>query len=530
MLNHRLLNHRMMRWVAGAMLALGTASGVAQADDKVLRMVPQADLKILDPIWTTAFVTRDHGYMIYDTLFGVDADGEVHPQMVDTYTASADGKSWTFQLRDGLAFHDGAPVTSADVIASLKRWGQRDSFGQKMFAVMANIEEIDATGFRITFNEPFGMVLEALSKPGSNPPFIMPARVAATPADQQIDDTTGSGPYIFKRDEYRPGAKVVYVKNTKYVPRAEEPSGTAGGKHVYVDRMEWIVLRDAQTQANALANGEVDMIEWVPPEQYAALKANPEIEMVTPQPKYSFSLHLNHLVPPFDNPKIARAALLSINQEALMRAQITSQGLYNTCASIYPCGSMYASDNTAYFTGKPQFAEAKKLLKEAGYDGTPIVLMHPADFSALNKLSPVMAQLLQQGGFKVDMQTMDWPTLVARRAKKDPANQGGWNLFITGWGASDSMNPLYFPPMTGNGEKGWFGWATDTKLEQLKSEFIATMDRAKRQELAQAIQMQVFETALYGPIGEYHNPTAVRKGISGFVSSPVAVFWNIRKN
>lgn len=519
-----------IRFIGTAVLALATLSASAQDGTKVLRMVPQSDLKILDPIWTTAFVTRDHGYMVYDTLFGVDAKGEIQPQMVESYTATPHGKMWTFTLRKGLAFHDGQPVTSSDVIQSLKRWGQRDTLGQKMFAAMDKIEAIDARTISMTFKDPFGMVLEALSKPASSPPFIMPKRVAETPADKQIDDATGSGPYIFKKDEYRPGAKVVYVKNTKYVPRSEPPSGTAGGKHVYVDRVEWVILKDAQTQANALINGEVDMLEWSPAEQYAALKANPAVELVAPVPKYSFALHLNHLVPPFNNTKIAQAALMTISQEALLRAQVMNKELYNTCTSIYSCGSKYASSNTSYFTGKPQFEESRKLLKEAGYDGKPIVLMHPADFPALNKMAPVMAQLLKQGGFNVDMQSMDWPTLLARRAKKDSADKGGWNLFITGWGPSDTMNPLFFAPMTGNGEKGWFGWATDAKLEELKGKFLSTMSRVEQKELAQSIQLRVFESALYAPIGEYEQLTAVRKGVAGLVKSPVAVFWNIKKN
>ncbi|MGV3653653.1 MAG: ABC transporter substrate-binding protein [Noviherbaspirillum sp.] len=519
------------RWIAGALLAAMATAGAAQDTGKVLRMVPQADLKVLDPIWTTAFVTRTHGYMIYDTLFGVDAKGQVHPQMVDKHTANPDGKLWTFTLRKGLAFHDGQPVTSADVAASLKRWGQRDVLGQKLFAALDKMEAVDAETLRLTFKEPFGMVLEALSKPASSPPFIMPKRIAETPADKQIDDTTGSGPYIFKKDEFRPGEKAVYVKNPKYVPRPEPASGTAGGKQVHVDRVEWIILKDAQTQANALANGEIDLLEWVPAEQYTALKANPKIELTTPVPKGSYAVHLNHLVPPFDNPKIAQAAILSLNQEALMRAQFVNKDLYNTCASIYPCGSAFGSGQTAYFTGKPQFERARKLLKEAGYDGKPIVLMNPSDFPLLNKFPPVLAQLLKQGGFNVDMQSMDWPSLLARRAKKDPADKGGWNLFATGWGASDTMNPLFFAPMTGNGEKGWFGWATDAKLERLKGEFLATMDEGKRKELAHAIQAQVFETGLYAPLGESQNFTAVRKGVvSGLVDSPVGVFWNIKKH
>ncbi|MCR6479338.1 ABC transporter substrate-binding protein [Variovorax sp. ZS18.2.2] len=517
--------------LAGAVFAAAAATSFAQDAGKVLRLVPQSDLKILDPIWTTAFITRNHGYMVYDTLFGVDEQAKVHPQMVDKYTTSADGKTWSFTLRKGLAFHDGKPVTSEDVIASLKRWGQRDGLGQKMFTALDKAEPIDANSFRLVFKQPFGMVLEALSKPSSNPPFIMPARVAATPADKQIDDATGSGPYIFKKDEYRPGEKIVYLKNTKYVPRAEAPSGTAGGKNVYVDRMEWIILKDAQTQANALANGEVDMIEWLPPEQYAALKNNPAITVDNPIPKGSFALHLNHVIPPFDNPKIAQAAIMAINQEALMRAQMVHKELYNSCASVYPCGSAFANDKTGYFNGKPQFEKAKALLKEAGYDGKPVVLMYPADFALLNKFPPVMAQLLKQAGFNVDMQSMDWPTLVTRRAKKDPVDKGGWNLFITGWGIADNINPMFYAPLTGNGEKGWFGWATDDKLEQLKSEFLASADEPKRKELATAIQQRVYDTGIYAPIGEYKPLTAYRKGVvSGVVRSPVGVFWNLKKN
>lgn len=521
----------LLRFTAAAVLAGIASMATAQDSNKVLRMMPQTDLKVLDPIWTTAFVTRTHGYMIYDTLFGVDANGKVHPQMVDTYDMDADGMRWTLTLRDGLAFHDGQPVTADDVVESLKRWGQRDGLGQKMFAALESMEASDAKTVTLRFKEPFGMVLEALSKPSSNPPFIMPKRVAQTPANQQIDDTTGSGPYIFKADEFRPGERVVYVKNEKYVPRSEEPSGTAGGKKVYLDRVEWVIIKDAQTQANALINGEIDLIEWVPAEQYAALKSNPNVELVTPVPKGSYALHLNHFVPPFDNPKIAQAAILSLNQEALMRAQFVNKDLYNTCVSIYPCDSAYASTDTGYFTGKPQFEKAKQLLKEAGYDGKPVVLLNPSDFPILNKFPPVLAQLLKQGGFNVEMQSMDWPSLVARRAKKDLPENGGWNMFVTGWGASDTMNPLYFAPMTGNGEKGWFGWATDEKLEDLKAQFLATMDDAKRKELAQALQLRVFETGLYAPLGESQNVTAVRKGVvSGLVNSPVSVFWNVKKN
>jgi peptide/nickel transport system substrate-binding protein len=514
----------------GLILAAAAPRKSFAAGPKVLRVVPQSDLKILDPIWTTAIITRNHGYAIYDTLFGVDGQGQVKPQMVSEYSQSDDGKVWTFTLRKGLKFHDGAPVTSADVIQSLKRWGARDNLGQRLLAATASLDAKSDDAFVLTLKQRFGLVLEALSKPASVPPFIMPKRVAETPPDQQITSQIGSGPFVFKTDEYRPGERVVYVKNTDYVPRDEPASGTAGGKVVNVDRMEWIILTDGQTQTNAIINGEVDLIEWVPADQYVALRNNPKIAFVDLVPKGSFALHLNHLYPPFNNPKMAQAAYMAISQDALMKAQMVHPDLYNTNASLYPTGTVYHSEKTSYYTGKPQFAGARALLKEAGYNNEPVVLMYPASFAILNKFPPVMAALLKQAGFNVDMQSMDWPTLVARRALKTPPAQGGWGAFITGWNIPDNINPLFYAPLTGNGENGWFGWPTDAKLEALKDEFLLATTNEQRKSLADQIQERNYDAAIVAPIGEYKTITAARKDvITGTVSSPVCVYWGIQK-
>ena len=374
------------------------------------------------------------------------------------------------------------------------------------------------------------MVLDAFSKPSSIPLFVMPEKVAQTDPFKQITDMTGSGPYMFAADRYRPGEKVVYLKNPYYVPRNEPADGTAGGKHVYVDELDWVILRDAQTVANAIEKGEVDVVEMVPNEQYSVLKKNPDIQLLNQTGKQSAMLHLNHAIPPFNNPMIAQAALMAINQAALQRAQIVHKELWNTCTSIYPCGSLYASDKTDYFTGKPQFKRAQELLKEAGYDGTPVVLMLPADMPSLNKYPPVMAELLRRAGFKVDLQSMDWATLVTRRTKSSPVSEGGWNGFITFWNQADTFNPLFFAPLTGSGLKGWFGWTDDPKLEALKDEFVGTSDLAKRKELAEGIQLRVMDSGVYGMLGEAKPIIALRKNISGLVEAPISVFWGLKKD
>jgi len=524
MISRRLL----LASAAAPAIALSSLPSFAR-DDATLRVVPSAAPKVLDPVWTTAVETRNHAYMVYDTLFATDAKGGIQPQMVESYTASNDGKTWVFKLRKGLSFHDGQPVTAEDVLASLARWSKRDPMGQRLYAVLAKAEPVSADSFRLSFNEPFGLVLESLGKPSSLVPFIMPKRIAETPADKQFAEVIGSGPYVFLAQEFRPGERAVYVKNEKYVPRSEPPSGTAGGKLVKVQRVEWVLLKDAQTQVNALLNGEVDVLETVPFEHFNTLKANQAIGLSTVSGG-QYLLRFNHLVPPFNDVRVRRAAMLAMDQQALLRAQVGVPDLYKTCMSVYPCNSSLASSKTEIFTEKAQTAKARQLLKEAGYDGKPVVLLHATDSAALAKLPPVVAQLLRQAGFTVDLKSMDWGSVVARRAKKDPAENGGWNAFVTYWGSDDAMNPVNYAPLSANGEAGWFGWAKDDQMESLRNQYASTADAAKRKSLAEAIQTRAFEIGAFAPLGELRRPVAYRKGaIDGLLLGTTNVYWNISK-
>lgn len=515
---------------AVALCALACMSAGSAIAETVLRTVPSSDLKILDPVWTTANITRNHGLMIYDTLFGMDEKGVIRPQMVDKTSTSADNKTWTFTLRPGLKFHDGTPVTAQDVIASLARWGKRDVLGQRMYEAMASITAEGPATVRMTFRQPFGAVLDALGKPSPLVPFIMPKRVAETPADKQIDDLTGSGPFTLKKEDFRPGDRVVYRRNPDYVPRKDAPSGLAGGKAVHVDRVEWVFLRDTQTQVNALLNGEVDILEVVPSSHYPQLRTDKRVQMVDIMPAGPFTVIYNHKVPPFNDARVRKAAMLAINQEAMLRAQATYRDFYKPCASIYLCGSPYASDQTGFFTGKPQFEQARKLLKESGYDGKPVVIMLPGDAPALSRLPVVYGQLLRQVGFNVDVQATDWSTLITRRTRKEPPEKGGWNAYITFWGGVDASSPITYSPLTGNGDRGYFGWPEDAELETLKTRFIEAADAAQRKDIATRIQLRAIENGILAPVGEGKAPTVVRSGaISGLLPAPAVLYWNVRK-
>jgi peptide/nickel transport system substrate-binding protein len=508
-----------------ALSACGQAPESARQDEKVLRVVPQTDLEILDPTSTTAYLTRDHGYLVYDTLFGLDARGEIQPQMVDAYEVSADKKTWTFTLRDSLEFHDGQPVTSDDVIASIQRWAVRDTLGQRLLSF---VERLDAPGprtFRMTLRAPYGLVLESLAKPDSYLLFIFPARLAA--AATPIDDPIGSGPFIFKKDEWKPGEKVVYVRNPKYKPRQEPPSGTAGGKVVKVDRVEWVIIKDPQTQVNALRSGAVDMIAQSPVEFHAALKADSSIQLLSINPSgFQYYLRFNHLAPPFDNPKVRHAAMAAMNQPAFLRTQVGIPHLYNTCFSIYTCGSSYATEAAMDFLAKPDPAHAAALLKASGYHGERIVVMQATDLSVLAKLPVVGTDLLRKAGFTVEMQSMDQNTLLARRVGKD-----GWHIFFS-YGAwwprtapvsENALSAACHP-------QAWFGWPCDQELEALRDAFALAGTDEDRRAIAERIQVRAMAVGTHVPLGEFRTVTAAHRNLFGFVTGANStVYWNLEK-
>jgi peptide/nickel transport system substrate-binding protein len=424
-------------------------------------------------------------------------------------------------------------VTGEDVTASLARWGKRDAMGVALFTFVERMDTPAPDTFRIFLREACGFLLEALGKPSSNVPFIMPKRIAETDAFKQIEEHVGSGPYIFKRDEFKPGDKAVYLRNPRYVARKEPPSGSAGGKRVYVERVEWnLALRDAQAQVNALVNGEVDILEQPSFPLIPGLKANPEIVVYSYSPVWlQYMARFNHLHKPFDNVKVRQAAMAAFAQQPFLQAQVGVQELYKTCPSMFTCGTPYASSFGTEIQSKSTMRKAQELLKASGYDGTPVVLMKPTDLAAIDKLPDVAAQLMRQAGFKVDLQAMDWQTLVGRRAKKDAPDKGGWNMFLTAWQGPDIWNPIANAALDTRGEaSGWFGWGKDDKIQELRARFMRETDDAKKKKLAEEIQARAFEVATHVPLGEFDAPLAARKNISGHFRGTGNFYWNLKKN
>ena len=520
------------RTLLGAGAAALAAPGLAGAQSaRALRFIPQSDLAVLDPIWTTAYVTRNHAMMVFDTLYGTNSQYKVSPQMVDGHVTEADGKTWRLTLRSGLKFHDGSPVLARDCVASITRWGKRDSFGQALMAATDEVSAADDRTIVFRLKQPFSLLPDALGKTGSNVCAIMPERLARTDPFTQVNEMVGSGPYRFKASERVPGSLVVYERNADYVPRSDGvASFTAGPKVVSFDRVEWHVIPDAATAASALRNGEVDWWENPTPDLLPLLRRSKDLRVQIQDPTGNLGvMRPNFLYPPFDNPAIRRALLGAVDQKDFMAAAAGDDpSLSHTPVGVFCPGTPMASDvGMDVLTGRRDLDKVRRDLQAAGYKGEKVVVLAATDFPIINAIANVGADMLKRCGMNVDYQAVDWGTVVQRRAKKDPPDKGGWNVFFTYWAGLDMFNPAVDQSIRGNGAAGWFGWPEFPQLEQLRNAWLDASDLAAQKSIAERIQTDFWQEVPYYPLGQLLQPTAYKAALTGILSGFV-IFWNVK--
>jgi peptide/nickel transport system substrate-binding protein len=517
---------------AAATLTARKATAQATAA-RVLRYIPQADLTVIDPVLTTAYITRYHATMVWDQLYGLDSKLQPQPQMVDGHTIENEGRLWTFTLRDGLRFHDGEPVRGRDCIASIKRWAARDPMGQALLARTAEMTAPDDRHFTIRLTRPFKLLLACLSKLGPPALMIMPERLARTDPFVSIKEVIGSGPFRFLPDERVVGSKVVYARNTDYVPRTNgTPDRLAGPKIVNFDRVEWNVMPDPGTAAAALQNNEADWWENPPNDLLPVLQQDHALRVEDNGPMGAIgTIVLNHLYPPFDEPAVRRIILEAVSQTDLMTAAAgTNPEMWRDGVGVFTPGTPMDSDAGMQPVKGPKrsLAELKKALPEAGYQNEKIVFMAAGDQAFQSAECAVTLDLLQKLGISVDYTVMDWGTLVQRRASKESPDKGGWNMFITGWSGLDMTTPVTNQTLRSNGAKAWFGWPDLPPVQSLIEAWLEAPDLAGQQKLAAEIQVKAMELVPYIPTGQYFARTACRRDITGIIQGQF-VFWNVRR-
>lgn len=515
---------------SGGLAAPALSQGAAA---KTLRFVPQANLANFDPIWGTQYVVRNAATLVWDTLYGVDSNLVAQRQMVESEEVSSDGLTWTFKLRPGLKFHDGAPVLAKDCVASLIRWSARDPMGLMLRAIQDELVAVDDRTFRWKLKKPYPKMLFALGKNNSPCSFIMPERIAKTDPFQQITEYIGSGPMKFARGEWVPGAKAVFERFADYVPRSEPASWLAGGKKMLLDRIEWIVMPDPATASAALQSGEIDWWENPIADLIPVLKRNRNIRVDIGDPLGNIgAFRMNHLHPPFNNVKARQAILAAMSQEDYMRAIVGSDdALWKACPGFFTPGTpLYSEAGGDILKGPRNLELAKKLLAESGYKGEPVTCLVAQDQPALKAMGDVTADLLKKIGFNVDFVATDWGTVGSRRAQKTPPGQGGWNMFHTWHAGADCVNPASYTAVRANGDKAWFGWPDVPEVEKEVTAWFDAKNLDEEKATIARLNKAALDSVVYAPTGFFLGYTAWRSNVSGVTKGPIPFFWGVAKS
>lgn len=515
-------------FLAASAAALAAPAVAQPARTATLRFVPQANLTILDPVFTTAVVTLNHAHYVFDVLYSAAADGVPRPQMAAGSEVSADGRTWRIGLRDGLKFHDGSPVLARDCAASIARFAKRESFGQLLDKVVDSYGSADDKTVEIKLKKPFPLLLSAIGKAEGGLPFIMPERLAKTDANTQITEMVGSGPYKFVAAEYNTGYRVVYEKNEAYIPRNEPPDWGTGAKIANYPRVEWIIIPDGATASAALQHGEVDWWELPLSDLLPTLAKDRNLTIAIDNPLGRYAMiRFNTLQPPFNDVRIRRAVRLAVRQDDYLRATFGDDtSLWRTCLSMFPCGTQYETEQPDAMPG--DYDAARKALKDAGYAGEKVVIINPTDFPVIHPQGLVAADMLKQIGMNVDLQEIDWGTLSQRRVNHESVDKGGWSIFCSFGTSVGFNNPATSNIIRGQGLASWYGWWENAKAEQMIQDWLDAPDPARQKAIATALARYAMEELPYVPLGQWFGKTAYRKSITGVMPGVAPYPWNVR--
>lgn len=484
----------------------------------ILRWIPQGSVATLDPLFSTAAISRTFGYHMFDTPLALNEQGLLQPQVADKWVIEENGKKYTFTLREGLKFHDGRPVTVEDALASISRWEKRDAYLR--FFKVASKDKIDEKTFVIQLEEPSGVLLAGLGKPANAQAIIVPQELAATSAFESMPKYIGSGPLKFV--SWDPGSKIVLEKFTDYKPRPEPPSFLSGGKVVYLDRLDMLEVPDVETRVAALLTGEVDFLDVISGDFYDRLRRSDRVQTIIGRPGATPLVFFNKSKPPFDmSPKgllMRKAIQALVNAEEVMLGYGPKE-LWTLCPTgIAFCGTFWetsAGAEEAY--NQNNIEKAKQLLKEAGYAGEPIILLDPTDFSTIHPIPIVLKVQMERAGINVDYRATDWASMVSLlQAPEGSPSRLQWDIFPT-W------NSLAYHPLNNQLiADGDLGYYKSPAMNELRIKLSKETDIIKAKTIMDEMQKVFYEEVPYVHMGQFFQLRAMNKDLKGYLEQPVS--------
>jgi peptide/nickel transport system substrate-binding protein len=527
------MRRRDLMTAAAAGLAALAAPRIGRAErSRKLVFVPTEDLSVLDPIFTGPRSRRNHAYLVFDTLYGIDTSWGAQPQMVEGHQVEEDGLTWTLTLRDGLRFHDKEPVLARDVVASIRRFAARIDFADALMAATQELSAPDDRTVRFRLKRPFPHLPEALAGPGGIVPAIMPERLAATSPFKPVTEMVGSGPYRFLPEEHVSGARAAYERFALYKPRAGGPVGfTSGPKIAHFDRVEWLTLDPFSAMA-ALHAGEIDWWELPPGDLVAQLARDRDVTVISEYATAMGILRFNHLHPPFNNVAVRRALLGAVDQaEAMTAVAGTDRAFWHDGIGLFPAGTPFANDaGIEVLRGPRDYGAVRQALARVGYNGETIVVLAPTDVQPIRALSLVGTDQLRRAGMNVDLHEMELGAALRKRQNQATPDKGGWSAFF---GLQDrsvpNTNPYGNPMIRADGLAAFQGWPTSSRIEALRAVWLDAGSLDEQRRICTELQMQLWQDVPYIPMGEYWQSTVYRKDLLDVQTGCFAVFWGVHR-
>ncbi len=476
----------------------------------ILKAAIMAELPSVDPVYTTATLARNISAHMLEGLFGRDKRFAPKPDLAAGYEASQDAKTFTISLRKGVAFHNGKEMTSADVVASMKRWMAAGTRGKTIGARLDSIEAKGSDAVVFKFKQPTGQLLFFLAHPEA---YIVPEEVANEAGKDQLKRYVGTGPFQFV--EKVPDRYLRMKRFESYAGRTEDPDGWVGRKTAYLEQIDFIPVPEDSVRADGVGTGEYHFGEQLTPDVYPNLKANPQVEPVIAKP-YQFNVvHFNKKQGMFTDVRMRKAIRAALDMTAPWKAAWGNEMFYRMSPSMGAPETVWYTEVAKESYNNPKPDEARALLKDAGYSGTPVRWLTTKEYAYNYTSTTVMKQELEPFGVPVDMQLTDWATLLSRRAKPEL-----WDIFITGHDAY--VHPLIQPFMAAS----WPGWWESKEKDRLFDAIFAESDEKKSYALIEDLERLVATECPYARIGEYFILRGTRKDLKGFLPLADFVFWN----
>jgi peptide/nickel transport system substrate-binding protein len=504
--------------LAAVVLVAGAAgAALAQVKGGVLRVGNLGEPPALDAHWTTASITETLTNHIYEGLYSLDKDNKPIPMLADSHTVSRDGLVYTFKLRQGIKFHNGKEMTSDDVVASLARWGKQSIYGKALFAQVDTWKALDKYTVEMKLKEKSAIVLISLAVP-NNFGAIYPKEIADKfePA-VKVTEYIGTGPY--KLAEWKPDQYIRMVRFDEYKSRAEKPTGYGGGKTAYVDEIRWVPVPEVATRVAQVETGELDFADDLNLDAFDRIKRNPGARPIVSKPYYWLVAVFNKKEGLMTNQKLRQAWQAAIDIEPIMKTVAGGKSeFYRMDSSLAP------AEVTAWHTklaGLPwnekNKDKAKRLLQEAGYKKEPIRFVTTQEYKWMYDFALLTKQQLEDVGFNIDLQVVDWATLVKRRN-----NPKEYEVFTTGMGVFyDPTHHIYLT-------SSWPGWTTDEDILKLQAELARETDPKKRTALWEKQTRQFYEKVPVIRYGDLFGLRAARNTVKGFNESTERIrFYNV---